>query len=126
MLWSFLCNGTLKIPSSLNRLVRLVSKIVGKTEREKKGKSSNHDSLMIICYCISYMNYHFHVCFFAVRTETYSSVCPFAAVDSYRHFSLHHTIQFHPVKRIATTFMPPYSKRLAKVEAIPFPTSKHF
>ena len=69
-----LSQRTTKIPSSLNKLVPRRSKKTGKTKRENKGRSSNHDWLVIIFYCISYMNYHFHVCFFSVRTETYSSV----------------------------------------------------
>ena len=56
----FLSNMTLKIPSSLNKPVPY-SKIVGKTEREKMRQSSNHDWLVIIFYCISYMNYHFNI-----------------------------------------------------------------
>ena len=39
----FLSYRTPKIPSSLNRPVSKGSKIVGKTEREKNGKCSNHD-----------------------------------------------------------------------------------
>ena len=69
-----LSHKTPKIPSSLNKPVPRGSKIVGETEREKKGRSSNHDWLVIIFCCISYVNYHFHVCCFSVRTETYSSV----------------------------------------------------
>ena len=56
----FLSNMTLKIPSSLNKPVPC-SKIVGKTEREKMRQSSNHDWLVIIFYCISYMNYLFNI-----------------------------------------------------------------
>ena len=69
-----LSHRTTKIPSILNKPVPRGSKIVGETEREKKGRSSNHDWLVIIFYCISYMNYHFHVCFFSVRKEACSSV----------------------------------------------------
>ena len=39
----FLSYRTPKIPSSLNRPVSRGSKIVGKTEREKKGECSDHD-----------------------------------------------------------------------------------
>ena len=58
--------------------------------------------------------------------KKHARACPFAAVDSYGHFSFHHAIQFHPVERIATRSLPPYSKRLAEVEAVPFRTSEHF
>ena len=30
--------------------------------------------------------------------------CALAAVADYRHFSLHHAIQFHPVESIATQY----------------------
>ena len=67
----FLSYRTPKILSSL----KIGSKIVGKTEREKKGEWSNHDWwLVVFFYCIGYIDYHIHVCFFSVRTETYSSV----------------------------------------------------
>ena len=100
------------------------SKIVGKTEWEKKGESSNHDWLVIIFYCIRYMNIHFHLCFSSLQTETITRAWSFAAVDFYWQFSFHHAIQFHPTEHISTRSMP-HSKWLAKVEAISFPTSKH-
>ena len=55
--------------------------------------------------------------------QKHNRACPFAAVDSYSHFSFHYAIQFHPVVRISTRPMR-HRKRLAKVEAIPFPKSQ--
>ena len=51
---------TLKIASSLNKPIPC-SKLAGKTEREKMRESSNHDWVVIIFYCISYMNYRFNI-----------------------------------------------------------------
>ena len=72
------------------------------------------------------MNYHFLMSASSPCEQTHTRACPFAAVDSYGHFSFHHAIQFHPVEHIATRSLPPYSKRLAEVEAVLFPTSEHF
>ena len=98
--------GTPKTHSSVNKPVQGIS---GKNVRSetKRLVSSNHDRLVIILYCISYMNYHFHARFFSERTETYSraSVCCCGFLPYY------HAIKFHPVERIATRSML-HSKRL--------------
>ena len=65
------------------------------------------------------------MCAFSPWEQKHTRACPFGAVDSYSHFSFHRAIQLHPVERISTRPMP-HRKRLAKVEAIPFPTSKYF
>ena len=96
-------------PKLLQVLIKLFKASVVKTYGAKKKRlvSSNHDWLVIILYCISYMNYHFHARFFSVRTETYSraSVCCCGFLPCY------HAIKFHPVERIATRSML-HSKRL--------------
>ena len=98
--------GAPKTPSSLNKPVQGFSRKNVRSEK-KRLVSSNHDWLVIILYCISYMNYHFHARFFSVRTETYSraSVCCCGFLPCY------HAIKFHPVERIATRSML-HSKRL--------------
>ena len=93
--------GTPKTPSSLNKPVQGFSGKNVRSEKKKRLVSSNHDWLVIILYCISYMNYHFHARFFSVRTETYlrASVCCCGFLPCY------HAIKFHPVERSATRSM---------------------
>ena len=70
----FLSHRTLKIPWSINKPVS-GSKIVGKTYiSEKKRVISNRGWLVNIFYCISYMDYHFNVCFFSVQTDAFLTV----------------------------------------------------
>ena len=57
--------------------------------------------------------------------QKHTLACPFAAVHSYSRFSFHRAVLLHSVERVSTCPMP-HSKRLAKVEASPFPTSTYF
>ena len=123
--WVFLSYRTPKIPSSLNKHVPRGPKIVGETEREKGAKVR----IMTDWRSFSTASATWTIILMSASSpceQKHTRTCQFAAVDSYRHFSFHYAIEFHPVVRISTRPMP-HGKRLAKVEAIPFPTSKkHF
>ena len=114
------------MPSSPSKPVPGGSKIVGKREREKREKVRIMTDLW--SFSIASALATWTIIFMTASSpceQKHTLGCPFAAMDSYRHFSLHHEIQFDLVERISTRSTP-HRKRLAKVEAIPFPTSKHF
>ena len=122
----FLSHRNLNIPSSLNNPV-LGSKIVGKTQKKRSEKKATKfeswltsDNFLL---CISYRTYHFHVRLFSARTETYLSMSVFRVLWISTVF-----LSFDPVLSCWThrDKTMPHTKRLADVEAIPFPTSKHF
>ena len=98
----FLSHRTLKIPSSINKPVPS-SKIAGKWS-EKKREISNHGWLVNIFYRISYIDYHFNVCFFPVQTDAFLDRVLLMFWISYRNFSFH-AIRFRPVERIATRYL---------------------
>ena len=123
LFWSY---RTTKIPSSPSKPVPGGSKIVGKREREKREKVRIMTDLW--SFSIASALATWTIIFMTASSpceQKHTLGCPFAAMDSYSYFSLHHEIQFDLVERISTRSMP-HRKRLAKVEAIPFPTSKHF
>ena len=96
----FLSHRTIKIPSSINKPVP-GSKIVNKWS-EKKHEILNH-----IFYCISYVEYHFNVCFFPVQTDAFLTVYSFWCCGLVTGmFSFRHTIRFCPVERIAKRSLP--------------------
>ena len=106
----FLSHSTLKIPSSINKPVS-GSKIVEK----KKRLISSHGWLVNILYCISYMGYHFNVCFSSVQTDAFLTVYVWCC--GLVSFLWHHAIRFHgSVESIATRFLP-HRKRLDNVDA---------
>lgn len=76
----FLSQRNLNISSSLNNPV-LGSKIVGKTQKKRsEKKATKFESWLTsdnFLPCISYRTYHFHVCLFSARTETYLSMSVF-------------------------------------------------
>lgn len=122
----FLSHRNLNIPSSLNNPV-LGSNIVGKTQKNgarKKQQSSNHDWLVTIFYRASATGRIIFMSASSRREQKHTWVCPFSKCCGFLQ-SFYLSIQFHPVERIATRSMP-HTKRLADLEAIPFPTSKHF
>ena len=69
--WNTRRNVELDGPKALGRSLGRIfpmpgSKIVGKTE-QKKLLTSNHGWLVNVFFCISFMDYHFNVCFFCVQ-----------------------------------------------------------
>ena len=68
----FLFHRTLKIPSSVNKPVP-GSKILGKWS-ERKREILNHGWLVNLFYYISYLDYHFNVCFFPVQKDRFLTV----------------------------------------------------
>ena len=120
----FLSHRNLNIPSSLNNPV-LGSKIVGKTQKKRsEKKATKFESWLTsdnFLPCISYRTYHFHVCLFSARAETYLSMSVFQVLWISTVF-----LSFDPVSSCWTHRDKPHTKRLADLEAIPFPTSKHF
>ena len=117
----FLSHRNLNIPSSLNNPV-LASKVVGKTEREKlKFQSWLTNDNQFYCaatWTIIFMSAS------SLCEQKHTLACPFSECCGFLQ-PFYHAIHFHPVERIATRSMP-HTKRLANVEAIPFPTSKLF
>ena len=149
----FLSHGTPKIPSSLNKPVP-GSKIAGKAKRGKSARVRIMVDLWQFSSASAtrtILSFQGHIIFpnlpaskklpeeqilrgagplgalalFLHADRNIAERVRLLPVDFYRHFSFHHAIQFHPVERIATRSMP-HTRQLANVEAIPFPTSKHF
>ena len=95
----FLSHRTIKIPSSINKPVP-GSTIVNKWS-EKKHEILNH-----IFYCISYVEYHFNVCFSPVQTDAFLTVYVWCCGLVTGMFSFRHAIRFCPVERIAKRSLP--------------------
>ena len=72
--WYFLCNRTLKLPSSINEPSCIRLQDSGENGAKKKRLILNHDWLVNIFYCISYMHYHFNVWFFSLQTDAFLTV----------------------------------------------------
>ena len=74
LVWYFLCNRTLKLPSSINEPSCIRLQDSGGNGAKKKRLILNHDWLVNIFYCISYMHYHFNVWFFSLQTDAFLTV----------------------------------------------------
>ena len=120
----FLSHRTLKIPSSINKLVQRC-KIQGKWS-EKKCEISNHDWLVNIFYRISFMDYHFNfLSIFPPANRRILDRVRLMLWISHRNFSFHYAIRFRPVRERISKRSLPHRKRLDNIEAefhFPFKT----